>query len=376
MNFLYCLFMLVVVFFLMNSIIKDKNVKKIMTIIIFIILCLVSGTRYNTGGTDYYVYKNIFNFLPTNINFFDGIKILQNKFEIEYGFSFYISIIKKIGFNYYGFTLINSIIFYTIFYKILKRYDYNIFLILILFLYKFFFYNTFISLRQPLAILIFWLALPYLKEKKYLKYYLFCFLALMFHRSAIIIFFIPFITNTRITKQTYAVIMIICLFLYVFDIGSMLNFSGILKVIFSNDAGAISRIDAYSNSSYGMNVFYLLEYYLIAILVYMKYNSIYQYDNNSELFLKLFICLVPFYTIFANYSIVTRFKDFFFLAYPIMIYCIAKTQKRSAIIIYILTIFISFYGYWRYLNNFDNGGLLDYDSYLFKNIPIFIQKNN
>lgn len=374
MNLLYGLFILIVIFFLISFIVKDKNVKKIMIIIILIILCLVSGTRYNTGGTDYYVYKNIYNYLPTDINFFDGIKILQNKYEIEYGFSLYMSIIKKIGFNYYGFTLVNSIVFYTIFYKIIKKYDYNIFLILILFLYKFFFYNTFISIRQPISILIFWLSLPYLKEKKYLKYYLCCIFALAFHRSAIILFPIPLITNATISKKLYVIIMLVCLFFYIFDIGSILNFSSILKVIFSNDTGAMSRIDAYSNPSYGMNIFYLLEYYLIAIMIYMKYNKIYKYDGNSAFFLKLFICLAPFYTIFANYSIVTRFKDYFFLAYPIMIHCIAKTQKKVEPIIYILTIIISFYGYYRYINNFDNGKLLEYKSYLFKSVSIFINK--
>lgn len=366
------IFVFIIVVIMWGLSISTKNVKykKILAVATLSILCIISGTRYNTGGTDYFVYKRVYDFLEESASVSDNIN-KYNLYSMESGFIVYMVIIKKLGFNFYGFTLINSIIFYYLFYKVLKRYDYNINFILILFLYKMFFYNTLISMRQPIAILIFWIALQLLKEKKYIKYYLMCFLAMFFHNSSVILFVLPFITNLNITKNKFLAILIICLPFYFIHISNFSFINSILKTIFYNDTTMIGKIEGYMSSSGGMSIFYVLEYYLIAIMVYFKYDSIYKYDENSSFFIKLFLCLIPFYTIFANISIVTRFKDFFFLAYPIMIIYIAKSQKKYAKIIYIFVIMICFYGYFRYLNNFDSGALLNYKTFLFKNLDMF-----
>ena len=120
-----------------------------------------------------------------------------------------------------------------------------------------------------------------------------------------------------------------------------------------------------------MSIFYLLEYYSIALLVYRHYDKIMNIDENSEFFIKLFICLLPLYTVFHNFSIVTRFKDFFFLSYPIMLIYISKCLKKNKIILFIVTVLVCFYGYIRYINNFDNGELKNYSSYIFERVSIF-----
>ena len=369
MVFFLILFLSLIVTFIFSLCVKDKKTKKILGIIMLIVLCFVSGTRYNTGGTDYFVYKKSYEYLNKSISILENIN-RYNPYSMEAGFIAYMTIIKKMGLNFYGFTLVNATIFYLIFYKVLKKYEYNMNFILIFFMYKMFFYNTFISMRQPIAILLFWLSLPYLRDKKYVKYYLICGLAMLFHKSSILLFFVPLITNFKLSKNKFLTILIICLPFYFIHISNFSFITNMLKIIFSSDNTMIEKIDSYSISIGGMSIFYLLEYYLIAIIIYINYDSIYKYDDNSKFFVKLFTCLVPFYTIFANIPIVTRFKDFFFLTYPIMITYIAKIQKRYASIIYIFSIIVCLYGYVRYLKNFDGGELLNYMSYLFKKISI------
>ena len=214
-------------------------------------------------------------------------------------------------------------------------------------------------------------SLPYLQKKNFVKYYLCCILAFFFHRSAIILFFVPFITSFNISKNKFIVFLLTYLLLFFVNRNNFLNINPLLNNVFSYDGGAIDRISIYSNSSEHMSVFYLLEAYLIAIFIILRYDFIYNYDENSSFFIKLFLCIIPFFTIFANIGIVTRFKDYFFIVYPIIVSYIGKSQKKISSFIYIFTICICFYGYVRFIINFDGGAFLNYESFLFKGISIF-----
>lgn len=376
--FIYiALFAFCILMFLLNAFVKDNKIKKIIVIITFIVLCLISGTRYKTGGTDYYAYENIYDNI--NVDSVKGdINSINNNYGVEYGFLVFAYIIKNLGFNYYGFILINSVIFYVLFYIAIKKYNYNINFIIITFLYKMFFYNTFVSLRQPLAILIFWLSFPYLQQKKYIKYYIMCGLAFLFHRSSVFLFIIPFIMNIKLSKKRFLVYLItgiisyICIRLNIFNINLIIQ--NILNFIFGSDSSALERIESYTVSTSGMSIFYLLEYYVIAICLYIHFDKVRDSDKNADFFIKLFICLLPFYTVLSSFSIVTRLKDYFFLAYPIIIVYIARCMKKKEIIVYFLAIFICCYGFFRYINAFDGGSLKNYESFLDKDVSIFIEK--
>ena len=165
MFFYIFVFVFCVLAFIFSLATKEEKIKRIIAIVSLMLLCIISGSRYNLGGTDYFVYKAIYEKIPIS-NFWTQISNLSTVHGIEKGYLIYSFFIKRLGVNFYGFTLIHSIIFYVLFYMILKKYDYNINFIIILFLYKMFFYNTFISLRQPLAILTFWFSIDFLKDKK------------------------------------------------------------------------------------------------------------------------------------------------------------------------------------------------------------------
>ena len=176
---------------ILNNILTKKNEKMIIEIIILIILCLISGTRYKLGGTDYFIYEKMFDVVPTLGDFnFDTVHGIYGTFGAEKGYLYLNSIVKSLGFNFYGFTLLHSMFFYFSLYKGLKKYTNNFNLLIIVFLYKMFFYNTFISLRQSITIGIFFLAMHYIQEKKIVKYFMMCFIATLFHKGALILFFI------------------------------------------------------------------------------------------------------------------------------------------------------------------------------------------
>ena len=131
------------------------------------------------------------------------------------------SICKTIGFSFYGFTLINSIIFYSCLYIGLKRHINNFNFLILVFMYKMFFYDTFISMRQSISIAIFFVALNYIKDKKLVKYIICCVIATLFHNSSIILFPNYLINYLKIDKKKLRIITVI------FIIFLILNITGI-----------------------------------------------------------------------------------------------------------------------------------------------------
>lgn len=88
-----------------------------------------------------------------------------------------------------------------------KRTEY-IFSGALLFIICIYFYFCFEILKESLAVSMLLLGFPYLQKKKYFKFYLFAGLALSFHLSGIIAFFIPFLLRIRLDKFFFIWIII------------------------------------------------------------------------------------------------------------------------------------------------------------------------
>ena len=372
--FIFCTLMLII-----NNKLKNQKDKKIFEIITLIVLCLISGTRYYLGGTDYYVYKAMFEVVPKVGEFnFATIHDIYRTFEAEKGYLFFCSIIKTLGFNFFGFTLIHSVIFYTFMYVGLKKYTKNFNLLIIVFLYKMFFYDTFISMRQSITIAIFFMSIGLIKNKKMYKYFLCCLLATTFHRGALVLFLIYFINKLKLTRKK--IIILNCIFIptilfSILNIQILTPFQGFIN-LFSTET-AMEKASNLINSSVtvGISPFHTLEYFLIMALVIINYSNIVKQDENAEFIIKLFLVLLPLFTLFRGYVILTREKDYFLFTYAIILqYLCQIKQKKYTLIVQSLTLVVCLFGFCRFVNLFDRGGMIPYQSYINKSISIRIEK--
>ena len=375
MIFYAILFLLCIIFLFFSNVLKTQTSKNIIIIFTLIVLCLVSRTRYILGGSDYFIYERLFESVPdlTRQSFF----VVNNSWLVNYekGYLFLNSVIKTIGFNFYGFTLIHAIIFYVFMYIGLKKYIDNFSLLIMIFLYKLFFYNTFISLRQSIAVAIFFLILKYIQEKKPYKYFIGCMLAMSFHNAALILFPIYFINRIALTKNKI-------IFLNVFFLPTiMLSYVDlpILKILspiaqYLPTESAIGKIE-YLTSSIdlaGINLLHTFEYVLIMFLLIISYEKVVKINKDSEFIIKLFLCLIPIFTLLRGYTILTREKDFLTFTFAMLLnYLCQINKKKYSLIIQTVTIIVCAYGFFRFITLFDNGGMMPYDSYLFSNISIF-----
>ena len=376
MFFYIAIFTFCIVMLIFNNLLKEQRHKRIFEIITLIVLCIISGTRYYMGGTDYGIYKNMFEVLPSIFHFdFSTVHDMYGTYGAEKGYLFFNSIIKTIGFNFFGFTLIHSIIFYVCMYIGLKRYSKNFNLLIIIFLYKMFFYDTFISLRQSITIAIFFISLRFIEKKKIIPYFLCCILAVTFHNGALILFLVYFINKIKLTKKR--VIILNCIFIPTIIL-SMLNipilapFQGFIN-LFSTNVGIQKATDLINASgANGISYLHTIEYFAIMALVILNYDKIIKSDKNAEFILKLFLVLLPLFTLFRGYEILTREKDYFLFTYAIILnYLCIISNKNYASVIQIATVVVCLLGFYKYIISFDNGGLIPYESYLTKNISIF-----
>lgn len=362
---------------LINNKIKS-NQKKIFEIVILIMLCVISGTRYYMGGSDYGIYKIVFDNIPNLegfVNNFTNLHENYRTFGFENGYLFYNSLIKTLGFNFFGFTLINSIIFYVCLYKGLEKYTFNFNFVIIVFLYKLFFYNTFISMRQSITMAIFFIALKYIEEKKPLKYFMLIALASLFHNAALILFPVYFINKLEITRKKLIFLNIIflpTLAVSFLNLPVMSLFEPVIN--FFENPTAIEKAENLINGTpeSSIGIFHTIEYFLIMLLIILYYKKIVKIDNHSKFIIKMFLILLPIFTLFRGYESLTRVKDYFTLTYPILLgyICLIDNCKRLQLVQIITLVFCAF-GFFRFIILFDSGAMIPYESYLFKGISIF-----
>lgn len=363
---------------IINGKLKNEKEKRIFEISVLLLLCIISGTRYNLGGTDYFVYKKAYSVVPMIRDFnFENIQNVYGTFGMEKCYLFLNSLVKSMGLNFYGFTLLHSVIFYLCMYIGLKRYTKNFNYFLVVFLYKMFFYDTFISMRQSISMAIFFIAVQFIEKRKPIKYFALCILAFLFHNSAIILFPLYFINRIKISKKAFKIINIIGIIFLVLNITGIFVFnpSGIVNKIFNGNQNAMEKAEGYFDTSEKISIIHTLEYYLIAIIIYLNYDSIQNKNEHSNLILNMFVILMFIFTVMRGFVIITRIKDYFLWTYPILLYYLIENRKvKEKYLIAILSCIVCLYGYIRYINSFDNGGLMPYNSYLNDKISIYNEK--
>ena len=361
-------------FILNNYFVKDNRAKTIIDILLIIVLCFATGTRYNIGGYDYSVYEYIYKSVPKlgNFNIF-SISSNQALFGMENGYLFLCSLFKTLGFTYYGFTMICSIIFYTSMYRGLKKYTKNFTFLIIVFLYKLFIFQTFVLTRQMLCLGGFFLLLKYIKDGKFWRYLIGCLILSTIHTTALILIPIYFIRHFKLSKKRLIVLTLIFTPTIIF---SLLDISvlGWLSNILSSLLGSkISTYIKYLNTSSPINILNTIEYLGLMMWIIYRYDDLVLSEDN-KFWIKLFLILLPIFTLLRGYEILARIKDYFVIVYAFIVEALlllkTKKFKISKNVIYFALIGFCFVAYIRYIKNFGDGCLIPYNSYINDNVKI------
>lgn len=350
-----------------------KHQSKIVDFIVLLLLIFISGTRYYMGGSDAYIYENVYNSTTTVSNIltytFTGVNNGVNE-NYEIGFQLICAISKALNLSYWGFILGYSVIFYLLMYKGLKRYAGNWSLVIAVFMYKIMFYNTFISIRQGLTLAIFCYALHYIEEKKPWKYFIASFVAFYIHRGALILFPLYFLRYMPISKKIVKWTAIV--FAPTWFLRGAVNIGPVLERVISV-IGMSQKSEGWTEATEPISLLHTLECYMVISLIVIFYDKIIQEDEQAKLIIKLVLVTIPIFTLLSNWIVMTREKDYFVILYGIIIgyICNGKILVSKKRVIKLATFALCLVGMVRYVLVFDGGVLMEFTSFIFKGCSIF-----
>lgn len=365
--FFFCLLNLYI-----GSRMKAGKSRMMIEISTLVVLALFAGTRYNIGGSDYFVYQDVFNNVP-KLSDFSLVKTAAT-LNMEQGYLLLNSFIKTLGFSFYGFTLLLSFLFYALFYISLKPYFQHFGFVVIIFLYKLMFFNTFISMRQPIAICIFLFSVRYIVEKKPIKYAALILLGSLFHSSILFLLPLYLLRYIGINRKWFIVINILYIILFLLTATRAVDFNPIhaLGWLLEGSPILLEKAGGYFAGVTSINMFNVIEYFMLCALLASMYHKIDFSGKEKKVVVQLLLVTGLVLTMFYNFEIIVRIKDFFIIFYAyILMLIIQRTENyRKKLAIIIITIAVCLIGYLRFPLTFDDGSLIPYRSYTTEHIKI------
>lgn len=297
------IYLVILLFLFLFAIQYDLNNYKVSNSIIFfwwLIFVLLAGLRYRVGG-DTLFYINYFNGIP------DLSDVTYDYIVTNYYQPFWVllcSLCKSFSKDFTFFQFIHAIITNTvIFYFIKKNTDYFFTGILFYFIFYFLYFNMEV-LRETLAICVFLLSLKYFFSNKWLIYYLFCFIAFMFHLSAIMLFFLPLFRIVW-TGRTYFIVTLLILIIFILFKNNILM--NILNIIPNEEIRFTASKYLGAKANINGIIYNTVVNILIPGFILFMSERILGYKSRFRPFLYLYIIiylisifLAPFYR-FANY---------------------------------------------------------------------------
>ena len=262
--------------------------------------------------TDWVVYYWLYVELPS---LFDGIFFVKSK---ETGFLIYAQLFKTLGFDYYSWVFLSTVIDVVAFTIIFRRYSSSIVL-------SWLFFISFGGLgiemnlmRNVKAIILILLALPYIQQHQFWKFFAVWLAAMLFHVSAF--FYLPayFLLNRNWGRVWPLMLFIVVNIIFFFKLYPatyiMHNVLGI-----SNEflAKAFNYVDT-STGEVGLTFGYV-ERFLMFVLVYTLYGRLIRQNSANLMFCNAYYIFYTLWYLFSDVPVfVERMPILFVFSYWIL----------------------------------------------------------
>ncbi len=261
MFFILLIFIICSIFY--YDINEVKYQKKNTYIFIVILLIATSAFRYHVG-IDSIRYEDLYDDFPSlsSLSFDDFTFIRYEPLWI-----IVCSTLHSISGNFILLQIVHSLIINIVSCIFIYRHSKTPFISLFFYYIGMYFLFNFESMRESLAIAIFLLFYEKIHHKKLLYYYMGCFLSVMIHYGAIILFIIPMLKNYKLSLKHLLIlpISIFCLvYLFLLIVGQQYDVS------------------------------------LFGPLVEYKYRTYVSRDKNISLYFVLIYLIIPFFTLFIG----------------------------------------------------------------------------
>jgi len=276
--------------------------------ILFFVLVLIAGLRYNVG-VDTYSYTKEFQTFPT-IYQLDFSFIKQSNYQILW--ILFESVLRTFTSSFYVLQFTLAIFVNFVVFKTVRKYSISPFLTMV-FYFLFFYFNLNMEiLRESIPICLLLVAIPFLIERKLIRYLIISTIAFFFHESGIILFIVPFIFYLRISKKYYFITIIV-----LFSISSIVSFYFTDFVTNLNFLFNQSKVSSYFtpvDRSAGTDLFIYIKYIIFPSLVlFISFKTLTEMEK-KVIFLYI-ICSILYVQIIGFF----RIRDYFLLLFLISV---------------------------------------------------------
>ena len=218
-------------------------------------------------------------------------RFLKNNNLLEVGsnslFQLYMSVVHNFTSNYHIFFFFPAIISSFVSVKFFKRYSANIAFSLLIF-YSIGTYVMYIAaMKQSIAVGFLLLALPYAIDKKYIKYYILVFIAMLFHTHAFVFLVVPLFFGKPWGKVTWFLLAAVLISMATYDV----TFGALMNTALSM---GISIVDWELFDGHSINLIRVVVYWIPALLALFLRNRLFSDSTRTE-------------NLFANLSIGAAF---------------------------------------------------------------------
>lgn len=319
---------------------KNISLSIIYLIISASVLAFLAIFRSPSVGADYKTYIHLYDAIRTNTLTAQELEWLSPGYRIlNTIFAFFF------GNNYWIF--FSFITFLTLFflYKAIWNESKNPMLSLFMFLSFCLYYQFFNQFRQMLAIAIVLYSYKYLKNKNIIKYIFFILLATSFHKSALIMIPIYWISMIKINKKIIIGYLFICVLAY-FSIDVM---RVILKDTYYGQMYFGSQYDIVGKSSTYLNLIFRVGLLVSTLLFFKKIEN----PKTNILYHMAFLCTIVQILTVRSY-VFGRVTTYFFVFYILLIPYIIETifyDNIKKIVIILVSLVLSLYHFVYFNSN-------------------------
>lgn len=332
----------------------------VITLPFILLMFAMAAFRDNMGGFDYEMYSYYYEHVVGVRDYFRGLyePFFRSK-SFEEGFIILSSVIRSLDFTQgpcFFFFMI-ALVSFSIFLSSLKEYTPFVYIAILFYLYKAYFWHDYTLTRQSIAIALFTFSIRYIYRKEYLKYIAFNLVAFSMHHSAIILFPLCFFMNYKFSIKSILIMILVAIIF-----GMTGSFAQGLCVKLAEMFNLGNRFTSYLVCTGTINPLNFLEIFVILFFALFYRNFYESKEPYFNIFLNLFLFSSLILIAFSSFELFSRFKEYFVVAYMILIsYMVGHIQVNK--IRWIVFGFLSLYvmvGYFRYIIIFGFGDLLPY----------------
>lgn len=338
--FLFFLFLLLFVEFYQLNKKQSSKITRELVVVCFILFFGLKGLV----GRDVFNYYNYFESLPTLWNWnINNFKFL----EFDLGFSIFMSIVKSIIPNYFFFNFVNIVVDVIILNILMKRYSKYYVLGFIVYIVFYGYYFEIEQIRNLKAVLLFFLSLKCVEDKKLIPFLLINLLGVSFHFSALVYLPLYFILNKKFSPIVYLLIFIIGNIIFLFNLKYIIP-----VLVFVGDllGGTLqTKIELYISNklystAYGLSLGYIERIVTYLLVCFVFYKKLLQANKFNLIFINIYVLYFISFFYFTEINVaVVRLSALFVISYAILlpnIYAELSNKQNKLVVLSVLFLYM------------------------------------